>query len=92
VPRGLTRRAREILVDLELGPQKELTSRRRRTMAAPIDAEVSLQLTFFAPPDPVIAVLRELDVESLSPLEALTTLYELKRAALGQLTPENGRA
>lgn len=89
-PRGLTRRAKEILVDLEKGPATEATSRRRRAMAAPVANDSTLQLTFFSPPDPVLTALRELDVESLSPLEALTTLYELKRAAVGQVASENG--
>jgi DNA mismatch repair protein MutS len=79
VPRALTRRAREILTDLERGPAIESATRRRRAMATPITGEMALQLTLFAPPDPVIATLREIDVESLSPLEALTMLYELKR-------------
>jgi DNA mismatch repair protein MutS len=91
VPRGLTRRAKEILVDLEQGPAKESAGRRRRAMTAPVENEVSLQLTFFAPPDPLTAALREIDVESLSPLEALTMLYELKRAALNGVASENGR-
>jgi hypothetical protein len=34
-------------------------------------------------PDPVVEELRALDVESLSPLEAITKLYELKQKALG---------
>jgi DNA mismatch repair protein MutS len=38
-----------------------------------------MQLTLFAPPSPVVTTLRDLDVESLSPLEALTKLFELKR-------------
>jgi hypothetical protein len=32
----------------------------------------------------VVAAIRELDVESLSPLEALTKLFELKRQADGE--------
>ena len=40
-----------------------------------------MQLTLFAPPSPVVEAIRELDVESLTPLEALTKLYELHRLA-----------
>jgi DNA mismatch repair protein MutS len=43
-----------------------------------------MQLTLFAPPSPVVTTLRDLDVESLSPLEALTKLFELKRLAEGE--------
>ena len=43
-----------------------------------------MQLTLFAPPSPIVTAVRELDVESLSPLEALTKLFELKRLAEGE--------
>jgi len=39
-------------------------------------------LTLFGVPDPIVEDLKALDVESLTPLEALTTLYELRRRAL----------
>lgn len=49
-------------------------------MAAPrVEA---MQLTLFGVPDPIVEDLKALDVESLTPLEALTTLYELRRRAL----------
>ena len=36
-------------------------------------------MTFFGQPDPVVERLKALDVEALSPLEAITTLFELQR-------------
>jgi DNA mismatch repair protein MutS len=87
VPRALTRRAREIRVELERGPAGPARNGRRRAMATPAASDASLQLTLFAPPSPVVAAIRALDVESLSPLEALTKLYELR-----QLADENGSA
>jgi DNA mismatch repair protein MutS len=47
-----------------------------------------MQLTLFAPPSPVVTAIHELDVESLSPLEALTKLFELKRLASGETAPD----
>jgi DNA mismatch repair protein MutS len=87
VPRGLTRRAREILTDLE---QRAATEgvKGRRAMSSPSPDHGSMQLTLFAPPSPVVAAIRELDVESLSPLEALTKLFELKRLADGESSPD----
>ena len=85
VPRGLTRRAREILTDLEQRAATEGGKGRRRAMAAPAPDHASMQLTLFAPPSPVVTTLRDLDVESLSPLEALTKLFELKRLADGEV-------
>lgn len=79
MPPPLTRRAREILSDLERGSAAMSTHERRRAMKAPASDALSIQLTMFAPPHPALAAMREIDVESLSPLEALTKLYELKR-------------
>jgi DNA mismatch repair protein MutS len=84
VPRGLTRRAREILIDLEQRAATEGAKGRRRAMSSPAPDHASMQLTLFAPPSPVVTTLRDLDVESLSPLEALTKLFELKRLAEGE--------
>jgi DNA mismatch repair protein MutS len=81
IPRALIRRAREILSDLERGPGAEAAKVRKRAMARPAPENLSLQLTFFAPPSPVVDALRALDVESLTPLEALTKLYELRQLA-----------
>ena len=88
VPRALTRRAREILTDLEQHPTGDSTKGRRRLMASATPETMTMQLTLFAPPSPVVAAIRELDVESLSPLEALTKLFELKRLADGEASPD----
>jgi DNA mismatch repair protein MutS len=78
MPRAVVRRAGEILADLEGGGER--APRRtggRRAAAAP--APPQFQLSLFGAPDPVVEELRALDVESLSPLEAITKLYELKQ-------------
>jgi DNA mismatch repair protein MutS len=88
VPRGLTRRAREILTDLEQRAATEGVTGRRRAMSTPAPDHGTMQLTLFAPPSPVVTTLRDLDVESLSPLEALTKLFELKRLAEGETSQD----
>lgn len=88
VPKALTRRAREILRELELGPAAEAARGRRRSMGKPNQESLSMQLTLFAPPDPVLEAIRALDVESLSPLEALMKLYELRQLAKGEPSPD----
>ena len=88
VPRALTRRAREILTDLEQRAATEGVKGRRRAMSSPAPDPATMQLTLFAPPSPVVTAIRELDVESLSPLEALTKLFELKRLADGESAPD----
>ena len=40
---------------------------------------VSEQLTFFPEVDPIKEDLKKLDINQLSPIEALNVLYELKR-------------
>jgi len=88
VPRALTRRAREILTDLEKRAATEGGKSRRQAMSSPAPDHTTMQLTLFAPPSPVVTTLRALDVESLSPLEALTKLFELKLLADGDSTPD----
>ncbi len=84
VPRAIVRRAREILAELE-GPGEGAEGgerwRRRSAMREPADGGPTFQLTFFGQPVPVVEALKELDIEALSPLEAITTLFELQRQA-----------
>ena len=82
MPRAVVRRAGEILADLEGGGERapRRTGGRR---AAPVAAPPQFQLSLFGAPDPVVEELRALDVESLSPLEAITKLYELKQKVSG---------
>lgn len=78
IPRAVVRRARDILADLEGGASALPVDTRRKAMGNPAP-ETPIQLTLFAPPHPVIEALRELDVEALSPLEAITELFALKQ-------------
>ena len=72
LPKAVVSRAQEILADLEAsgaaGP-------RRSVLAQP----TVFQLPLFSAVDPVIAELRALDVNALSPLDALNKLYELQQ-------------
>lgn len=81
LPRAVTRRAREILADLEQGPAAPAARERRARSARPVAEPGAMQLTLFAPPNPAVEALQALDIESLTPLEALNRLYELKRLA-----------
>jgi DNA mismatch repair protein MutS len=73
IPGGIVRRAQEILRELE-GQPKTPTVTPVSDLGMP-----GMQLTFFDAPNPAVDKLKSLDVESLSPLEALTTLYELRK-------------
>ena len=73
IPASVVDRARQLLVQLEEDGGDFALYRPRDT---------SQQLNFFdAPENPALGALRLLEVDSLSPLEALTKLYELKRMA-----------
>jgi DNA mismatch repair protein MutS len=76
MPRPVIDRAAELLRHLEAnGSRFELpTTRQRRENPA--------QLKMFDDqPHPVLVLLRDLNVDALSPIEALTKLYELKKMA-----------
>ena len=72
MPRPVVDRARELLAQLE----QQGSDFQLRLPSKP------MQLSFFDDtPHPALVALRKLEVDSLSPLEALTRLYELKRMA-----------
>jgi DNA mismatch repair protein MutS len=83
IPKGITRRAEEILADLEQQHQtNEDRSRRRDAMRQPIPGDgPKVQLTFFDAPNPAVERLRSLEVEALTPLDAIRILYELRQEA-----------
>lgn len=86
IPRAIVRRAQDILADLEAGAgQPERSGALRRSVIsrpAPELPDQPMQLTLFAPPHPALEELRSLDIESLSPLEAITRLFELRKLAI----------
>ncbi len=81
LPEGVIQRAREVLADLEAGsngvngglPTRETkVSESRRT----------LQLELFdTAPNPVVEELKRLDLTTMTPIEALTVLYQLQKRA-----------
>jgi DNA mismatch repair protein MutS len=82
IPKGITRRAQEILAELEQGHAgQQDRNRRKAAMREPVPGDApKLQLTFFDAPNPTIERLKALDVESLTPLDAIRILFELKQS------------
>jgi DNA mismatch repair protein MutS len=74
LPRPVIRRAQELLRELEHGERVQAPQARK---------EASPQLSLFIERDPVLDALKALDMNSLSPLEALMKLYELQKLARG---------
>jgi DNA mismatch repair protein MutS len=80
MPKSLVNRANEILHDLEKGSSRESLSRPVAEIAAHREG---LQLSFFQLDDPVLQQIRDqiknLDINGLTPLEALNKLNEIKK-------------
>lgn len=85
MPLSITRRAEQILTELEKGTQKG-------EMNKPIgqigDQREGMQLSFFQLEDPVLEQIRDeiktLDINNLTPIEALNKLNEIKRIVTGK--------
>ena len=76
LPERVIERAKEILSTLESNDQKVVSP--PKTAAQLITTPVQLRLFEFAP-HPVLERLKQIDPDSLTPREALSLLYELKR-------------
>ena len=75
LPRTVIHRAEEILKELERDSHRSPIRPRRI-------AEIR-QLALFPETSPIIEELKKLDLESMTPLEALNKLYELQREVEG---------
>ena len=78
LPRSVVHRAREVLEDLEGDSRtaKPLSKKRRQ--------ETAQQLTFLEQKSPVTEELEKLDLDAMTPLEALNKLYEMKKKVDGK--------
>jgi DNA mismatch repair protein MutS len=76
LPRPVIKRATEVLADLE-------NHSRHRDVESPgkTPRSAAPQMSFFAPKADVVSELEKLNIDTLSPLEALTRLYELQKKA-----------
>ncbi len=73
LPRSVVHRAREVLEDLEGD------SRTAKPLSKKRCKETAQQLTFLEQKSPVTEELEKLDLDVLTPLEALNKLYEMKK-------------
>jgi len=77
LPKSVVHRANEVLEDLEGNNRPAnmtVKGRQRKPEPAP-------QLSFFGQKPPLLEELEKLEIDSLTPLEALTRLYELQKKA-----------
>jgi len=73
LPKSVVHRAREVLEELE-GDRRTAAPQRRRK-------EIAQQLPLLGRKSPLMEELEKLDIDSLTPLEAITKLYELQKKA-----------
>jgi len=71
LPRSVLHRAREVLDELESDHQERKPTRKRR--------EAAQQIPLFGGQSAVEEELKKLDIDGMTPLEALNKLYELKK-------------
>src|SRR5215469_12058575 len=79
IPRPVIHRAEEILVELE----RKGDAKARRKAMRDITMPVAWQMTLFASeqPHPLIEELKNLAIDELTPIEAISKLYELRQRA-----------
>jgi len=78
LPKSVVHRAQEVLEELEVDSRRASAKPSPKSHRKPAPAQ---QLSFFGQKPRVLAELEKLDIESLTPLEALTKLYELQKKA-----------
>ncbi len=79
LPRAVLHRADEILAELEGNSGRDAAQRLSKTHRG--KPEPARQISFFGQKPPLLEELEKLDINSLTPLEALTRLYELQKKA-----------
>jgi DNA mismatch repair protein MutS len=104
IPRPVIRRATELLAELESGkrtlpttpmarPPEPAASEPKTAKGKPGGTNTAMSTgqrsLFDVAPDPVVEYLKRLNVNELSPIEALNKLYELQRIAQTPLPAEN---
>ena len=95
MPRGLVRRAEEVLATLEAarGEQPTGTTPDVSNLGLP---EEGIQMSFFQLDDPSLEAIRdrimEVDIDHLTPVEALMKLHEIKATLTGKASGESLKA
>jgi len=79
LPKSVVHRAREVLAELEEG-SRTLAEGSRKAKRRP-QKPPSIQIPLWGQKSPLWEELEKLDIDSLTPLEAITKLYELQKKA-----------
>ena len=95
MPRSLVRRAEEVLISLE-DARGEKPAGTAPGVSKVVAAEEGLQMSFFQLDDPSLEAIRdrimEVDIDHLTPMEALVKLHEIKATLTGKSSKESLKA
>ena len=95
MPRSLVRRAEEVLISLE-DARGEKPTGTAPDVSNVVAAEEGLQMSFFQLDDPSLEAIRdrimEVDIDHLTPMEALMKLHEIKATLTGKSSKESLKA
>ena len=95
MPRSLVRRAEEVLTSLEAARGEKPTGT-APDVSNVVAAEEGLQMSFFQLDDPSLEAIRdrimEVDIDHLTPVEALMKLHEIKATLTGKSSKESLKA
>ena len=95
MPRSLVRRAEEVLTSLE-DARGEKPTGTAPDVSNVVAAEEGLQMSFFQLDDPSLEAIRdrimEVDIDHLTPVEALMKLHEIKATLTGKSSKESLKA
>ena len=80
LPKSVVHRAREVLAELEGDSHRTLAEKPQKAQRRP-KQPTPQQIPLFGQKSPLLEELEKLDIDSLTPLEALTKLYELQKKA-----------
>lgn len=80
VPASVVKRAKEILIDIELGNLQQRTLNTQQEKRNKANKRAPGQLSLFTPPgDPIREYLGKMNLDECSPLDALTSLFAMKK-------------
>ena len=77
-------RAKEILFELEKTDKNDLTQITRSFNRKKEKDAMPIQLSLFTPDNELVEAVKAIDINNITPLEALNTLQKLKEIASGQ--------
>ena len=91
MPRAILQRADQVLRQLEQANRRDgqpATESDTRAALASVDSTPGMQLSFFQLDDPVLEQVRDeilgIDIDNLTPLQALTKLNDIRRILTGK--------